>query len=93
MEPRLHLLMTPGALADCLSQGAPVDAVVLLDRGAELLVDPGALASLQAVFVGVHVAVVDRRARGLPRPEGCADLDDASLVALVAGHPQVLSWT
>ncbi len=80
--------MNPSALADCRSQQAPGDVVVLLDRGLELLADAASLEGLDPLVSGV-----DRRARGLPLPSGCEDVEDAGVVDLVTRHTRVLSWT
>ena len=91
--PRLHLLMNPAALDDCLRQRAGKDAVLLLDRGVELLARAAELRRLLADGAAVVACEPDRRARGLPLIDEVGRVDDAGLVDLVARHEQVLSWT
>jgi len=92
-ESRLHLLLAPSALDDCLPQVAPGDRVVLLDRGVELVTDARALDRLAGRASELLVSAEDRRARGLPLPDGLAGTDDRGIVDLVARHRDVLSWS
>lgn len=89
---RLHLLLSPEALADCRSQLLAGDRLVLLDRGVGLLADPEALADL-GERASLNASVEDRRARGLPAQPAAPDVDDAGVVALVERHRHVLSWS
>lgn len=85
--------MNPAALQDLMTQLTPLDSLVLLDRGSELLVHTRVLSDLQAAMDTLYCSRPDRLARGLPLTPGVVEIDDAELVALVAERQQILSWS
>lgn len=85
--------MNPAAVQDLATQLTPLDSLVLLDRGAELLVQAEILAGLQAATESLYCSRPDRLARGLPLASGVLEADDAVLVSLVEEHQQILSWS
>mgnify|MGYP001077494060 CR=1 FL=1 len=90
---RLYLLMNPAALDNLAGQVTSLDKLVLLDRGAELLLDAERIKHLVHITDAVYCARPDRLARGLPLATGVTDIGDNDLVTLVAERPQILSWT
>jgi len=91
IRPRLHLLLTPEALADCRGQLQCGDRLVLLDQAAALVSDPDLPGQLPDAVV-MAVSGPDLAARALPLPAAIEALDDRQLVQLIAGCEQLLSW-
>lgn len=91
-ERRLHLIFNPSVLDDLSGQLTPHDGLVLLDRGAELLLRDDIIASLVERTEAVYCLGADRRARGLAAAARIVETDDAGLVGLVEAHQQILSW-
>lgn len=89
---RLHLLMSPEAVADLAGQLNAQDRIVLLDRGVELLLHGETVKDFLAVTHAVYCSGSDRAARGLPLAAGTVEIDDAQLIKLVEECRQVLSW-
>lgn len=96
--PRLHLLMSadPRALKDCRAFARPGDAVLLVDRGVDLLGSPDT-ATLRSQFEGVALAALeaDVVAAGLLAQAGHCGVplqSDAAWVEQVCRATQVLSW-
>lgn len=94
-DARLHQLLDPRseALEDCLLSLAPADAVVLVDRGVELVLDGAGVERLAAAAATVAALAADLAARGLRPPEGVVALDDAAWARMVRQFPTVLSWS
>lgn len=96
--PRLHLLMSsdPRALTDCRAFARAGDAVLLVDRGVDLL-GAGDPATLRTQFAGVALAALeaDVAAAGLQAQAEHCDVplhSDAQWVEQVCQAAQVLSW-
>jgi sulfur relay protein TusB/DsrH len=93
-EARLHLLLHPGqdALEACLRQLTDQDALLLADRGVELLAEPGRLDQLLAAAGSAYALQACCLARGLHVPAPLTGVDDAGWPALVRAHRHILSW-
>lgn len=94
----LHLLCAEHSAAreHCLAHWAAGDELLLVDRGARLLADPGWLALATARFGRSPAALrADVQACGLERMarDGAVDLvDEGGWVRRVARHRHVLTW-
>lgn len=95
---RLHQLFTTAgtALDDCLAQFQAGDHLLLVDRGAAVLMIADHVEALkEACNDSVSATLADVEALGLkPLADQCgmAQVDDAGWVRLVMAAGQVLSW-
>lgn len=94
-RPRLHQLMSVDTEVVSLmqSQLAEVDAVLLVDRGVELLLQVQVLQAVQGCCDRLFYLEADSDARAVPVPDGPGPVLDQQWAALLSDYEQVLSWS